>query len=267
MQTARALAAVASAVAIALLLASCAPTRDEGGPDPVLRGQWQLQKATDADGEIPLANQLITLTIDKDATTAGRSTCSSYRAHVYGSASALWVTASIPQPQHCGIEAQHDLEHRYIEALGRVHTATVSGGVLHLLAPGIDLQFERALALPLTYLVGHTWRLTAIRADSYYSAADPESVSIGGATLRFGGDGELTGRTGCHTFTGHYLENAGEIVVHHLRERAAGGCRGKSPTADASVLQVIAAGVTFVSESGALSISSPSAQLTLDFVD
>ena len=42
-----------------VLLSACSGPRDEGGPDPGLRGEWELQSATDAGGNIPLANQLI----------------------------------------------------------------------------------------------------------------------------------------------------------------------------------------------------------------
>src|SRR5580704_4054196 len=103
-------AAMACAAALALMLASCASPQDDGGPDPGLRGQWELQSATDAGGQIPLANQLISLTIDGDNTTTGRSTCSDYRAHVYGSISNLWVTATLPRAENCGIQAQEDIE-------------------------------------------------------------------------------------------------------------------------------------------------------------
>ncbi len=267
MRTAKKLAVIACAAACALLLSSCATPVDEGGPDPGLRGQWELQSATDAAGAIPLANQLISLTIDGDTTTTGRSTCSDYRAHVYGTVSNLWVTATLPRAENCGIQAQEDIEHRYIADLGQVRTATLVGGVLDLIAPGIDLRFARALAVPTTLIVKRTWHLTTVRSDSYYGNSNSAWVNIGGATLRLDPDGTMTGTTGCHSFTATYTQNAGEIVAAHLVVRSAGECTSTSPTADAVVLQVVKAGFTFFSESGALSISSPRAQLTLDFVD
>jgi heat shock protein HslJ len=265
--TAKKLAAIAIAAALALLLASCASPADQGGPDPGLRGQWELQSATDAGGPIPLANQLISLTIDGDTTTTGRSTCSDYRAHVYGTVSNLWVTATLPRTEDCGIQAQEDIEHRYIDDLNQVRTSNLDGGVLDLLAPGIDLRFARALAVPTTLIVDRTWRLQTARADSYYGNTSSAYVNIGGATLLLDHDGTLTGTTGCHRFTAGYQQNAGEIVVQHLVEHPSGACAGTSSTADAILLQVVKAGFTFFSESGALSISSPRAELSLTFVD
>jgi heat shock protein HslJ len=261
------LAAIACAAALALLLASCASPPDEGGPDPGLRGQWELQSATDAAGAIPIANQLISLTIDGDTTTTGRSACSDYSAHVYGTVSNLWVTATLPRAENCGIQAQEDIEHRYIDDLNQVRTSTLDGGVLDLLAPGIDLRFARALAVPTTLIVNRTWRLQTVRADSYYGNSNSAYVNISGASLVLGSDGSLTGTTGCHRFTAKYQQNAGEIVAQHIVEHASGDCAGTSSTADVILLQVIKAGFTFFSESGALSISSPRAELSLTFVD
>lgn len=261
------LASIACAALVALLLASCASPGDEGGPDPGLRGEWELQSATDVGGAIPLANQLISLTINGDNSTTGRSTCSDYRAHVYGSVSTLWVTATLPRAENCGIQVQEDIEHRYINDLNQVRTSTLAGGVLDLLAPGIDLRFARALAVPTTLVVDRTWRLTTARADSYYGNSSSASVSISGATLRLNRNGTLIGTTGCHRFTALYLQNAGEIVVQRLVEHPSGTCAGASSTADVMLLQVVRSGFTFFSESGALSISSPRVELTLDFVD
>jgi heat shock protein HslJ len=253
--------------AILALLTSCAAPRDLGGPDPTLRGQWELQTATDAAGPIPLANQLVTLTIDGDTTTTGRSTCGDYRARVYGDVEALSITATLPRIAHCGIQAQEDIERRYLADLNQVHTGSLSGAVLDLLADGIDLHYQRALAVPLNLVVNRSWRLTAAHTDSYYGSANATVVDLGGATLRFAGNGILTGTTGCHRFTAKYIENAGEIVAQHLVEHPFGRCTGEGRTADDDILTVVDDGFTFFSESGALNISSPRAELTLSFVD
>jgi heat shock protein HslJ len=267
MHGAKRLAVVAGAGALLLLLASCATPTDQGGPDPGLRGQWELQSATDEGGAIPLANQLITLTIDGDNTTTGRSTCSDYTAHVYGSVSSLWVTASLPRVQNCGIQVQQDIEFRYINDLNQVRTSTITDGVLHLLAPGIDLQFHRALTIPLTLVVDRTWNLATVAPDSYYATATSVPDTETGATLRFSRDGTLTGRTSCNTFTARYEQNAGEIVVSHLTQKNTGCGRTEGSAAQTHLLLVLNSGFTFLSGAGALTISSPRAELSLGFVD
>ncbi|HEX4057863.1 MAG TPA: META domain-containing protein [Galbitalea sp.] len=254
-------------VAVALAVSGCASRPDEGGPDPALRGQWELQSGTDAQGTIPLANQLITLTIDGDSSTTGRSTCSDYRAHVYGSLATLWVTATLPKAEHCGIQAQQDIEQRYINDLNQVRTSTLSGGVLDLLAPGVDLRYQRALAVPLTLVVGHTWQLETVKADSYYATQNPLPFIERGATLKFSKKGSLTGATGCRSFSTTYRENAGEIVIGKLVNHEKHGCDSDQQAVDTYVMSVVQSGFTFTSGLGELGISSPRAEITLAFVD
>jgi heat shock protein HslJ len=266
--TAKKLASIAGVACVLLSLASCAGSRDQGGPDPGLRGQWELLSATDAAGTIPLANQLISLTIDGDNSSSGRSTCSDYRAHVYGTVSSLWVTATLPAEQHCGIQAQLDIESRYINDLNQVRSGVVTGGVLDLLAPGgIDLRYQRALAVPLNLVVNHTWKLASVAPDSYYSTANPTAIAETGATLRFSEKGTVTGVTGCRRFTANYAETAGEIVTTHLVGHARGHCTEDDQATDTHILDVLGSGFTFLSGLGGLKISSPRAELALAFVD
>ena len=267
MHTAKKLVSIVGAAAILLLLTSCAAPQDQGGADPGLRGQWELLSATDAGGRIPLANQLISLTIDGDNTTTGRSTCSDYRAHVYGTVGTLWVTATLPREQHCGIQAQLDIEERYIDDLNQVRTSIVTGGVLDLLAPGIDLKYQRALDVPLGLVVNHIWKLASVAPDSYYATANPEQIPETGATVQFNEKGILSGVTGCHIFTAKYVENAGEIVVSDLAQIADGQCSQSDQAAETHLMDVLASGFTFLSGVGQLQISSPRAELELGFVD
>jgi heat shock protein HslJ len=266
-RTAKRLVSMIGAIGILLLLTSCAQPKDQGGPDPGIRGQWELLSATDTGGTIPLANQLISLTIDRDNTTTGRSTCSDYRAHLYGTDSSLWVTATLPREQHCGIQAQLDIEQRYIDDLNQVRSGFVTGGVLDLLAPGIDLRYQRALVLPLNFVVNHTWKLATVAPDSYYATANPTPIAEIGATLRFNKNGTLTGKTGCRTFSANYIQNAGEIVTDHLVAHAGGPCTETEQAADTHILDVLGSGFTFLSGLGGLKLSSPRAELALAFVD
>jgi heat shock protein HslJ len=267
-RTAARLGAIAAAVVtLVLVLTGCAAARDDGGPDPGMRGQWELLSGTDSGGKIPLANQRISLTIASDNSTNGRSTCSDYGAHIYGPMSKLWVTATLPRAEHCGIQAQQDIEQRYINDLNQVRTSTVVGGVLDLLAPGIDLRYQRALDIPLNLVVDHTWRLATVSADSYYATANPTPVTQTGATLYFSKDGKLTGTTGCRRFTANYYENAGEIVVNKFAYHRSGKCTENDVASDTYVVSVVEAGFTFLSGIGQLSVSSPRAEMALGFID
>ena len=263
---AKRLVASVGAGALLLLLAACASPKDEGGPDPGLRGQWELQSATDEGGTIPLANQLITLTIDGDNSTAGRSTCSDYTAHVYGNVSTLWITATLPAVQNCGTQIQQAIEYRYINDLNQVRTSTLTGGVLHLLAPGIDLQYHRALTVPLELVVGKTWKLATVAPDSYYATTNPIPNAETGASIRFAANGTLTGKTSCNTFTARYEQNAGEIIVKNLEQKNTGCSGAGASVAQTHLLLVLKSGFTFLSGVSDLKISSPRAELSLGFV-
>lgn len=264
------LGAVAATVAVlALVLGGCASASragDIGGPDPGMRGQWELMSATDPGGSITLANQRISLTIAGEDTTGGRSTCSNYGAHVYGTLSNLWITATLPRAEHCGIQAQQDIEQRYINDLNQVRSSTVTGGVLDLIGPGIDLRYQLALNIPLDLVTGQTWKLATVSADSYYATTNPTPVPQTGATLYFNKDGKLTGSTGCRRFTANFLENAGEIVINHFSYRLQGKCTENEVAADTYVVSVLEAGFTFFSGAQLLDVSSPRAEIDLGFV-
>lgn len=180
--------------------------------------------------------------------------------------STLWVTATLPRVQNCGIQIQQDIEFRYINDLNQVRTSTLTGGVLHLLAPGIDLQFHRALAVPLNLVVGKTWRLATVAPDSYYATTNPEPDPETGATLRFDQNGTLVGRTACNTFTAKYEQNAGEIVVRNLAARSAGCSAADGSVAQTHLLLLLKSGFTFLSGASDLKLSSPRAELSLGFV-
>jgi heat shock protein HslJ len=58
-----------------------------------------------------------------------------------------------------------------------------------------------------TSLAGSSWDLDAVVPDGVRQAA------VGGATLRFGADGVLSGSTGCNTFSGTYRQDGGELTL------------------------------------------------------
>ena len=264
---AKRLIALVGAGAVVLSLASCAAPRGQGGPDPTLRGQWQLKSASDSFGPIALANQLISLTIDGDSTTSGRSSCSDYTAHIYGTVSTLWVTATVPHAETCVATGQKYIEHRYLKDLNQVRTSTVTGGMLHLLGPDIDLKYHRSLAVPLDLVLNHAWKLTSVTPDGFYPSPTVLPEARTGANLLFSAHGFLIGETRCNLFTANYVENAGEVVTTRLVQHSKPGCDAAAQYTDARVMSVLTSGFTFFSGLGVLSITSPRAGLSLSFID
>lgn len=261
----RVAAASTAALVCGLALASCAASGDQGGPDPQLRGQWELQTATDAAGTIPIRNQLISLTIADDRTTFGRSTCSDYRARVFGSVGALWITATLPKVENCGTQIQQDIEERYINDLNQVRFAAVTGGLLDLTGPNLSLHFQRALNVPPTLVIDRNWYLQFAMADSYYGTSEPAAIDAMGATLRFNSNGTMSGTTWCSRFGAHWEQNAGEVVLSRLTLEPTSSCDESQLGVDSYVMRVIKSGFTFESENGQLQLVSPRAELELQF--
>lgn len=269
--------ATAAVVAFALVLTGCATQQTTGGPEPDLRGQWQLISATDSGGSFQLENQLISLTIAGENSTSGRSTCSNYQAHVLGTMANLWITPIVPRAEHCGIQAQEDLEHRYFSDLAQVRYSTVTGGVLDLMSPGIDLRFQRALNLSMELVVDRTWYLEIAEEYSYYSnnlavpiyfGRDSTSGEIRLDTIvSFSRNGDVRGQTGCRTFTAHYTQNAGEVVLTDFKYTPHGNCTSEQVSEDTYLITTLQAGFTFISEEGQLVLRSPRAELQLTLID
>ena len=253
-------------VAAALLLAGCAPATDAGGPDPRLRGQWELQSAKDATGTLPLKNQRITLTIGGDRTTTGRSTCSDYTARVFGTASRMWITARLPKDENCRTSSQQELEIRYIADLKAVRYGNVVGGVLTLQSSNLKLKFARALRIPLTLVTDRNWDINLVGEDNYTIDSDYGPVEATGASLRFSSTGALTGHDGCRSFTGRYAENAGELIVSNLRSTKK-SCDQRSLSVDSYLMDLLTEGFTWQSSDGDLNLDSPRAGVAVGFIE
>jgi hypothetical protein len=174
---------------------------------------------------------------------------------------------TVPHAQSCVLTAQEGIERRYLKDLNQVRTSTVAGGVLHLLGSDIDLQYQRALTIPLDLVLNHAWKLASMSPDGYYASPKVLPVAQSGANLMFTAHGFLIGETRCNLFTANFAENAGEVVTSQLVQHSKPGCDAASQKTDGRVMSVLTSGFTFLSGVGALTIASPRAGLELAFVD
>jgi hypothetical protein len=278
MRVARRIAVGTLALFLVATLGACATRDTGGGPDPALRGQWQLEGGTDAGGNLELSGQHITLTVDRDATTSGRSSCSNYSARFFGTLSSLWVTTSHPAHPACGSQLQQNLEQRYFNDLSAVRGATIDGGVLHLTGPDIALRYQLALDLPMGGVVDQLWTLSGVSSVPLGSASSRAYVDVGGAqdlrtpvTLRFEKGGALDGRSGCHLLKGIYVQNAGQLVIQQLvaqvpaSSSVSAGCDFVALAVDTYLMSVLSSGFTFLASRGGLTLTSTRAEITLHF--
>jgi len=260
--------ALAATGVLALALTSCSSPADHGGADPRIQGQWQLTEATDAGGRIDLLSQAITLTIRGDTTTTGRSSCSDYKARFLGMAESLWVTATLPRTIDCGSAPQQGLETRYITALNYVRAASVTGGVLDLTAPGIDLHYVRALYHPMTRLIGHDWALSSVGFLGLEGTAGETEYGLGGLELRLDKDGTLEADSACTTVKAHYYQDAGQIVADRVSVHTIDTCTDVNSAADNYIVRLIDSSFSFSTlQSGQLTLTSPRAGAELVFTD
>ncbi len=162
---------------------------------------------------------------------------------------------------------QQVLEQRYITALGYVKTATVDGGDLDLLAPGIDLHYVRALLIPMTFVTGRTWRLTTLASVGFEVGEVSEPFAEQGATLRFNTNGTLKATTGCSTVTAHYIQNAGQIVADHVVVHEVTHCNDYNQTVDDVIVRIVNASFSFSAAKGQLDLTCPRAGIQLSFVN
>ena len=264
----RRLAIAAGMIAIAALaLTGCAPARDAGGADPQLRGQWELQSGNDSGGKIPVADQRITLTIAGDKSTNGRSSCADYTAHVLGSPSHLWVTASLPHQRLCTTEAQRELELRYIDDLNKVSYANVTKGTLTLQAPGLELDFDRALPLALKLVTNRTWEVQSVGQDPTEDGGVISQIYLHAAWLRLSDHGKLTGADACRTFSGRWTQNAGEIVVSDFGSAKTATCSPDDVYSDLLLRGMLTMSFTWHSFKGLLYLDSPRAGVNADLTE
>ncbi|MCU1469778.1 MAG: hypothetical protein JWQ39_927 [Glaciihabitans sp.] len=260
-------AALTVVVAAVLATSACSSPGDRGLAEPQLQGQWQLASATDAGGRIDLQNQAISLTIGSATSSTGRSSCSNYHAQFLGTTESLWVTATLPQRIDCGSLVQQVLEQRYIAALNYVRSATVNGGDLDLLAPGIDLHYVRALFIPMTFVVGRTWQLTSLTSLSFAADVSPPAIPEHGASIQFSENGTLRADTGCLSITAHFIQDAGQIVADHVVVHGINTCGDHSQSFDDDLVRLIDSSFSFTSGKGGLDLICPREGVALGFVD
>jgi hypothetical protein len=247
-----------------LALSGCsAEIPTAGAPDPALRGQWVLTAGHDGYGAMNLLGQDITLTVNGDAVSSGRGSCSDYRATIYGSQRALWVTTTYTRSYSCATADQSVLQLQYLADLSAVQHSAITPNGLELTGRDVDLQFSRANPLSLTQLVGKTWQLQS-SADIDLHGRSLLSQETGGY-IRFETNSSLSGVTKCVYFTADYRQVADELVASHILAINNLGCDRSADKPAKDFTRMFDGGFTFGLGSNSLVLISPRAGLQLGF--
>jgi heat shock protein HslJ len=251
------------ALACANLLGGCAAPAGTGTADPVFRGQWQLQAATDADGPFDLQNAKITLTVSDDPDATGRSTCADYRAEVFGTPASVRIQAATTSlSSRCPTEAAARLESRYFAALGAVRHASVSGEKLELSSGEVTLYFLTPLPAPVANLANRRWQLIGI--DGSGSMGKEFTTVANDATFQFFSDKSFVGTTGCRYFSGRYRLDAGALVATTVTPDEV-ACDPELEMLDGAMLAVFDGAFTATPEDGAMVIANQQSGVALQF--
>jgi heat shock protein HslJ len=136
---------IAAVVVLVIALTGCASS---GGPGGVaeetamadISGEWQLEKASDAEGAMAVNGVPVTLTVT-GTEVAGQGPCNGYSGSIETDGDEVAVGPLVQTRMACADERRTDLERRYIAALESVSGSRLAGETLTLTGPEVTLRF------------------------------------------------------------------------------------------------------------------------------
>ena len=238
---------------IAAVLAACAAPG--AVPTPigdafVPQGSWQLAAAEVAGPQVPiLDDHPVTLTIEGPE-IRGRAACNTYGGLLTIADGGVEISELGMTAMGCA-EPAMSAERAYVSALSAVTSIQADGGQLVLRGPEVELRFD-ALPEPSTAeLVDTPWVLETL------FVGDVASSTVGDpATLELRSDGQFSGSTGCRTFSGTWVEEAGQILASTWGLDDA-ECPPEVQQQDAHVVGVIGDGFVASVDASLLTLTDP----------
>lgn len=218
-----------------LLLPACAGGAAAGpapGPEPALRGGWELVELSSGDIPAPLpASGRATLVVE-EATVSGTAFCNGYGGDYRLAGGRLLVQDLAVTEMACAPELMA-AERAYLDALTAADLAVArDGDRLVLTGDGGALTFRPLPPVPTSELVGTRWVLETLIDGDVASSTTGEP-----ADLVLGADGTVSGSTGCRALTGRWAVSGDTLVLPDLG--ADGNCPPGVATQDAHVLAVL----------------------------
>jgi heat shock protein HslJ len=210
---------------------------------------WQLESGT-SDGEpIPiLDSHPITLSFTEDG-AGGTAACNGYGGSYSISGDTITFSELSQTEMACFPEETMESEQRYLEALTRVETISLTEERLTLSGEDTELTLAKLPPVPTSELTGMVWVL-----DGLVTGDTVSSVSGDRATLELFSDGSMLGSTGCRTLNGRYVISGAQVVLNELG--AEGDCPAELQEQDNLVVSVLGDGFGVVIEGDTLTITS-----------
>ena len=236
---------------LGLTLASCAGAAEPVEPamsDPI-GTTWRLESGT-SDGEpiLILGSHPITLSFTEDG-AGGTAACNGYGGSYSISGDTITFSELFQTEMACFPEETMESEQRFLEALARVETISLTEERLTLSSENIELTFAKLPPVPTAELTGTVWVL-----DGLVTGDSVSSVSGERATLELFSDGSMLGSTGCRTLNGRYVISGAQVVLNELA--AEGDCLAELQEQDNLVVSVLGDGFGVVIEGDTLTITS-----------
>lgn len=209
---------------------------------------WVLVEGVGPDGPIPLVDGWpITLTFEGDS-VGGRAACNGYG----GTYSIDGSSLSIGEISWTAMGCEPDVaasEAGFLAALPAVDTIEIVDDRLQLTGEGAKLTFALEAPVPASDLVGQLWLLdTLIQGDTASSVAGDR------ATLFLDAEGNVSGGTGCRSFTGSYIINGGSVLFPSFGMQ--GECPAQLAAQDNLVVTVLGDGFTAEIDGDRLTLTS-----------
>jgi len=223
---------------LGLTLGACA--EGDGAPadpptsDPTASA-WELESGSLDGGTIPiLDSHPITLSFTEDG-AGGTAACNGYGGSYTISGNDLTLSDIFQTEMACMPEETMESEQKYLEALGRVATFTMTDVTLTLVGEGVELDYVLLPPVPTSGLTGTVWVLDGLVGGDAVSSVAGER-----ATLELFSDGSLLGSTGCRGFHGSYTISGAEVTLADFA--AEGECPAELQQQDSQVVTVLGDG-------------------------
>jgi len=242
---------------VALLAAACGDDEttgtapgQPGSGDPLGDTEWVLTDA-EVDGA-PLTlldTHPITLARTDDG-IGGIAACNNYGGAITIEGSTVTFDDLFQTMMACEPPEAMELESAYTAALARVDTATADGAGLTLSGDGVTLTFAARAPEPDAPLVGTTWMLDTIVENEAASTA----VAGADGSMTIDTDGQVTGTTGCNSFTGGIVVGDDAFEPAPLASTRM-ACEPDVMAQEATVLRVLSEGPSWSIEGSLLTLT------------
>lgn len=140
-------------------------------------------------------------------------------------------------------------EAAYLAALPRVTTVALSGNILILSGPEVELRYAPVAPVADVDPVGTTWILESL------ISGETVASTVAAATLQLSADGTLAATTGCRQITGSYTITERRLVIT-IDPYDTIGCAEPLGDQDTHVLDVLAHSPTISIDGKGMTLSA-----------